>query len=123
MVFDRAQKADAHFFDVLRLQGHHVARRPVVLHLLLIKLIVGYGEFTVGAQVLGRVGIGTNFAILRRAGRIAAAGTTARTLGSQRRRERRGQQNTPDRQSHLYSSVHRFTTTLSYSEATATVRR
>src|ERR1017187_10471677 len=84
----RSQKADPHFFDVLRLERYRVARRPVVLHLLLIVLVVGYGELIVRAQVLRRVGIGTKFAILRRAGRIAAAGTTARTLGLQRRSER-----------------------------------
>ena len=81
MIFDGAQKTDAHFFDVLRLEGDCVAGRPVVLHLLLIVLVVRLGELTVGAQVLGRVGVGTSLAILRWAGRIGAAGTAARTPG------------------------------------------
>ena len=40
MIFDRTQEADAHFVDVARLEGDGVARRAVVLHLLLVVLVV-----------------------------------------------------------------------------------
>ena len=59
MIFDGTEKADADFVDVARLEGDCIARGPVVLHLLLIVLVVGYGEFAVGAQVFGGAGIGT----------------------------------------------------------------
>ena len=45
------------------LSGDGVARRAVVLHLLLVVLVVRRGEFARTGEILRRIGVGTKFTV------------------------------------------------------------